>query len=170
MNEIERVARAIHGVKMRGHNPDCLYQHEEYEDWYVDDRREYADPFTGQPRIQLFHKAWRHYEKAATAAIAAMRGEPVGWQPIESAPRDGTAILAYGTMPGENARVNGWVCVRETKWRCYPKGSPGYARWETGDGTLGLGWDWYESVHNWAHTWTPTHWRPLPTPPDSGKD
>ena len=104
------------------------------------------------------------------SAIAAMRGEPVGWQPIESAPRDGTAILAYGTMPGENARVNGWVCVRETKWRCYPKGSPGYARWESGDGPLGLGWDWYESVHNWAHTWSPTHWMPLPTPPNSEKD
>lgn len=69
---VERVARAIHSVKMSGHNPDCLYQHHDYESWPVDDRREYADPFTGEPRVQLFHKAWRHYEAAARAAIAAV--------------------------------------------------------------------------------------------------
>ena len=68
---VEAVARAIHGAKMPGHNPDCLYEHHDYEPWPVDDRREYADPFTGKPRVQLFHKAWRRYESAATAAITA---------------------------------------------------------------------------------------------------
>lgn len=122
MNEIERVARAIHGAKMEGHNPDCLYQHQEYEDWYVDDRREYADPFTGQPRIQLFHKAWRHYEKAAIAAIAAMRGEPVNatdaenqrkiglmWETLtyvrEASECDASRVAAKVTM--QEVEVNG---------------------------------------------------------------
>lgn len=72
-DEVQRVARAIHGAKMEGHNPDCLYEHHECENWPVDDRREYADPFTGKTRVQLFHKAWRRYESAAQAAIAAMR-------------------------------------------------------------------------------------------------
>jgi len=81
-DEVERVARAIHGVKMEGHNPDCLYEHHEWEKWPVDDRREYADPFTGATRVQLFHMAWRRYESAAQAAIAAMREHmlPAGWQ------------------------------------------------------------------------------------------
>ncbi len=79
ISQLERVARAIHGAKMPSHNPDCLYEHHEWDKWPVDDRREYADPFTGQPRVQLFHKAWRHYEEAARAAIAAMQGEPVAW-------------------------------------------------------------------------------------------
>lgn len=67
---VERVARAIHETK--GTNPDCLYQHNFEGDWPEDDRREYADPFTGEPRVMLFHKAWRHSEKAARAAIAAL--------------------------------------------------------------------------------------------------
>lgn len=111
-----------------------------------------------------------HYD--GCAAIAAMpRPTPAqeqGWQPIETAPRDGTAILGYGPLPGCNADEHGWQGVRETKWKCYPEGSPGYAAYERGDGPLGLGWDWYESVHNWSHTWKPTHWMPLPTPPSNG--
>lgn len=67
---VERVARAIH--ETQGTNPDTLYQHNFEGDWPEDDRREYADPFTGEPRVMLFHKAWRRSEKAARAAIAAL--------------------------------------------------------------------------------------------------
>lgn len=87
------------------------------------------------------------------------------WQPIETAPKDGTPILGYGPMPGINAEDHGWHQVRETNWKCYPVGSPGYAKWQKGEGPLGIGWDWYESVHNWSHSWQPTHWMPLPPPP-----
>lgn len=93
-DEVEAVARAIHGAKMVGHNPDCLYQHHDHEDWPVDDRREYADPFTGEPRVQLFHKAWRRYETAALAAIAAMqaRSAEKTQTPIEEGNSAGVAI------------------------------------------------------------------------------
>ena len=91
----------------------------------------------------------------------------MAWQPIETAPKDGTGILGYGPIPGCNAKDHGWHGVRETKWKCYPQGSPGYAKWQAGDGPLGIGWDWYESVHNWSHTWMPTHWQPLPAPPEN---
>lgn len=96
-----------------------------------------------------------------------------GWQPIETAPKDGTPILAYGPLPGCNADEHSWHGVRETKWKCYPLGSPGYVAWERGEGPLGIGWDWYESVHNWSHVWKPTHWMPLPSAPsqiEEGKD
>ena len=67
---VERVARAI--CQSKDLNPDCLYQHNEGEDWPEDSRNEYIDAFTKEPRVMLFHKAWRHSEKAARAALAAM--------------------------------------------------------------------------------------------------
>ncbi len=78
-----------------------------------------------------------------------------GWMPIESAPRDGTPILAWSLGYG----------ARETKMGRYPEGSPGYAVWARGDGPLNYGWVWIEEKHNSAHTWNPTHWMPLPPPP-----
>jgi hypothetical protein len=77
------------------------------------------------------------------------------WQPIESAPRDGTKILGFSPEFGQ----------RETLMGRYQKGSPGYARWEEGDGPLNYGWDWVEPISNSAFTWEPTHWMPLPEPP-----
>lgn len=112
------------------------------------------------PREHYFMNDW-------VSDVCRFLREPQGpeWQRIESAPKDGAPILAYGPLPGSNADDHGWHGVRETKWKCYPKGSPGYAAHERGEGPIGIGWDWYESVHNWSHTWNPTHWMPLPTAP-----
>ena len=103
--------------------------------------------------------------RAALQSPTDREGDRREWRPIESAPKDGTPILAFGPLPGCNADDHGWHGVRETKWKCYPKGSPGYAAYERGEGPLGIGWDWYESVHNWSHSWKPTHWMPLPEAP-----
>lgn len=70
---VEKVARAI--CKSRGHSPNSLYQHNFEGDWPEDERREYVDAITGESRTMLFHRAWRRYEKAARAAIAAMGGK-----------------------------------------------------------------------------------------------
>ena len=77
------------------------------------------------------------------------------WQPIETAPRDGTAILAWSKERGQ----------RETQMGRYGEGSPGYAKWKDGDGPLNSGWVW-DTHHNWLTTWTPTHWMPLPETPN----
>jgi len=78
------------------------------------------------------------YDEAAEAAIAAMPG----WQPIETAPKDGTRILAWPVYSDD--------LPAEARWR-YMRRTPG--RWETGSGPIyGNG---------------PTHWMPLPPSPEA---
>jgi len=70
-SELEAVARAI--CAARSISPDSLYQHNFEGDYPTDDRREYVDAFTGEPRVMLFHFAWRHSVPAAQAALDALR-------------------------------------------------------------------------------------------------
>lgn len=77
--------------------------------------------------------------KALLALIAEAEGEPRGWRPIETAPKDGTPILAYPVW-------SNWK-VAEVVWHEMVR-TPG--RWES----RGL-----------AVRCEPTHWMPLPTPP-----
>lgn len=97
---------------------------------------------------------------AARAAIAALQAVPaaseVGWQPIESAPKDGTRVLLAPHM------MTGW--------------------WEFGDDEWVVTAIPLEEDRTIANDWTvqprlffclyakqfgvePTHWRPLPKPP-----
>lgn len=66
------------------------------------------------------------------------------WQPIETAPRDGTPILAFWRHGGDKTRCS---VIRWHKDEWWTFASPG--------------------LHNLcAHTDTePTHWMPLPPPP-----
>ena len=64
-----------------------------------------------------------------------------GWRPIDSAPRDGTVIDVWIGERRTNVR---WVKARSGWWRVNPDGSLN----EYGEREL-----------------TPTHWRPLPSPP-----
>lgn len=79
------------------------------------------------------------------------------WMPIETAPRDGTRILGWNAEYG----------MRETFMTKFGEGSPGYALWKSGDGPLNSGWRWSEPKNNWASSWRPTHWMPLPEPPEA---
>ena len=72
----------------------------------------------------------------ATAAIAAY--EAAQWQPIETAPTDGTPILAY--EPGEVPCV-----VQALRYQ-------GHLIWQA-------------CCYDMAGLNKPTHWRPLPPPP-----
>ena len=65
------------------------------------------------------------------------------WQPIATAPKDGTDILAYSPK-APNPKT------RTTWWR----------RAEDGKGFIGWG-EFNESY------WPATHWMPLPAPPHS---
>jgi hypothetical protein len=81
------------------------------------------------------------------------------WQPIETAPKDGTKILAWNDDFG----------ARETKMNFYGEGSIGYSLWEQGKGPKEVGWDWRELKNGWGFTWKPTHWMTLETPPQGTK-
>jgi len=80
------------------------------------------------------------------------------WQPMETAPRDGTRILIGGRWSLEWSPGYGeWTC-EVAAW-----GSP------HSDGS-GRDADWYAGMipltRAFAVTWT--HWQPLPAPPDTG--
>lgn len=77
------------------------------------------------------------------------------WLPIESAPRDGTRILAWSAEHG----------MRETYMQHYQQGSWGRAVFEAGAGPSECGWSWLEPQSGWSSSWRPTHWMPLPEPP-----
>jgi hypothetical protein len=76
--------------------------------------------------------------KALSAALTASQAETAAaWQPIETAPRDGSRFLAY-----ENRDVSYYPCW----WR------NDYLIWE--------GWQ-----DDWDSEPDPSHWQPLPPPP-----
>jgi hypothetical protein len=79
---------------------------------------------------------------AARAALTAALSQD-GWQPIETAPRDGTPILGYraGIPVKTRIAVIAWL---PEEWR--------------------LGDSWSGSALGLTMQF-PTHWRPLPAPP-----
>jgi hypothetical protein len=95
------------------------------------------------------------YEAAADATIAYIRQHD-DWQPIETAPRDGTHIFIFR---------DGWECAPVAFWGdgeecagwCFEDDSV-YVRGAAQEGFLG----WQEDIDDDA---MPTHWRPLPAPP-----
>lgn len=62
-----------------------------------------------------------------------------GWQPIETAPKDGSSVLVYEGF--EPIVTEGWWDAEDEMWR--PSGSRNYPFWHQ-----------------------PTHWQPLPDPPE----
>lgn len=63
----------------------------------------------------------------------------MNWQPIETAPKDGTWILLSGCSFGHNMRVGRWYFWSDTQ---------------------GCDWSDYNN-----RGFKPTHWMPLPEPP-----
>lgn len=87
--------------------------------------------------------------EVALASLCADREATEEWQPIETAPRDGTSVDLWA----KREKTSEWSRYTDCRW--------GQPRWGTepiGDKKwLGLN-DQYSIV-------TPTHWRPLPKPP-----
>ena len=78
--------------------------------------------------------------------------EPKGWQPISTAPRDGTSILTY-------VKVSDTSIVRLASWSEVPK-----ELIEAGDPD-DTGWASYCSSVSWElldGVFAPTHWMPCP--------
>ena len=75
-------------------------------------------------------------QAAFDAAIAALRAQPAGWLPIETAPKERTPmIVVLGIL------TSGYVTDPWCVW-------------------------WQEDAwQRWPHKEAPTHWMPLPPPP-----
>lgn len=88
----------------------------------------------------------------AADALEALQRQSA-WQPIETAPKDGTRILVYGTYQWENyyeRQEEGIIC----------------AEWYKITGANDNG-SWNAiSTNPYCDFVQPTHWMPLPTPPE----
>ena len=74
----------------------------------------------------------------------------MNWQPIETAPKDGTRIIIF-----EDG------CVRISRWYVhYMNGAPNPHRAPEWKQDVMYGHDYYGPIK-------PTHWMPLPKPPES---
>ena len=85
-----------------------------------------------------------------------------GWQDIETAPRDGTAILVMRNIwPG----ASGGVAEECSGHNTY------VAAWWTNEVTTGGQWICYmDAVQDPRCPVDPTHWRPLPAPPSTERE
>jgi hypothetical protein len=79
----------------------------------------------------------------------------INWQPIETAPKDGTAILVYGADP----------CVYADDYGCRAPYFVAY--WDNSDTDEPI-WRYasYDGGYYGA-CYKPTHWMPLPDPPSA---
>lgn len=91
------------------------------------------------------------YQRLCREALAAIQSQPDvvvgGWQPIETAPKDGTRVLLYLAAP--------WSRLELARWY-QPWGN-----WQT-DGDEP---DQFRDEYCGIGSQLPTHWQPLPPPP-----
>jgi len=74
------------------------------------------------------------------------------WQPIETAPKDGTPVLVWADAAGWSGNfARMCACYHQHQWRVY---GPVLGEPRAGNVT----WQWFGEVR-------PTHWMPLPDPP-----
>ena len=79
-----------------------------------------------------------------------------GWQPIETAPKDGTEILLHGAG---RTTYGQWAAPSKTPHLHYQDGFAPEEVWEEFD-PYWASWD-----GGFTDEHPPTHWRPLPPPP-----
>lgn len=106
--------------------------------------------------------------------IPHMESIPEGWpwRPIESAPKDGTIVLTYdpiGVTPGFCSAFNEWpadLVVRSlpARWCAYKHREGG--EWQTIIAEYDFGVPSDPSFDATAVVIKPTHWCPLPPPPE----
>lgn len=72
------------------------------------------------------------------------------WQPIDTAPKDGSLFLACNIDPAVK--------------------NPSVIYWEFGSGPFGIAPHWRDSTHHSVGYNEFTHWMPLPEPPEQNKN
>ena len=93
-------------------------------------------------RIELSELERRKMAEAGRQSIACTNG----WRPIETAPKDGTNVLLYGRWKGE-------VSKNPEYWDIF-KAAYSFDEWVVCDSDI------YGPI-----ILDPTHWQPLPKPP-----
>ena len=96
----------------------------------------------------LYQEGYRDEARAALTAAAKVRANSEGdgeWQPIETAPKDGSWFLGYRPDLEAQEAVDIWHWDAEAE----TDGAPGF---------------WINAADSNLDE-TPTHWRPMPTPP-----
>lgn len=97
--------------------------------------------------------------RAAISKLDEMRGD--GWQPIKTAPKDGTAILLAGGAHDEADSMRDCGLFGSPVVACWQPQRPTSYSSATGYWLYGLAEAGYRSVEYK----NPTHWMPLPPPP-----
>ena len=93
----------------------------------------------------LFAEIGNDVAKAALTAALAVDGVALqGWQPIESAPKDGTWVILYDAEQYHPVHVRNWRTA-ETNGRLIS--------------------GWWDEYSQYRPSFRPTHWKPLPHPP-----
>lgn len=82
------------------------------------------------------------------------------WQPIDTAPRDGTEILLFGAC---GCRVGYF----DTEFNDEPYGTRPYSGWWSFEGEISPEFPAWRDLDVIEAKNPPTHWMPLPEPPDS---
>lgn len=105
-----------------------------------------------KPKTPEQYYASRRYESACVNLAPALARQVKElesereWQPIDTAPKDGTRVLLGRFTGNKKARREGF---RAIDWYRQPKDGAGY-----------VGFGSFNPEH-----WPPTHWKPLPEPP-----
>lgn len=88
------------------------------------------------------------HQAADAIARRLTDAEQAQWRPIETAPKDGTFVLACHVGPWAETYEQ-WRAPMTVAWRGFHPNAPGKKQWRNSDGKP-VG---------------PTHWMPLPAPP-----
>jgi hypothetical protein len=90
------------------------------------------------------------------------------WQPIETAPQDGTKILTFGRGHGNH------IFSHDADEHSSPMYSVAHWAWHDSERDVEVSPGLYRKepcrlLEGWRTEWayTPTHWMPLPAPPQS---
>lgn len=114
-------------------------------------------------KVARFWDQWSHEEcKLMAAAFNELQHQLRGWQPIATAPKNGTLVLLLIEPDGdrENALEDTAEGSRTVGHNNFD--NDGEDKWEF------AGWCWSHDHYTEGHG-TPSHWQPLPVPPSTSE-
>jgi hypothetical protein len=113
----------------------------------------------------------RTYVKRTIDGVTVISPAPAPWQPIETAPRDGSRVLlSYQNAMKKWRRVIAFYAPKLSIEQDYD--GDGWCDYDEANDRFFLPEGWHECIDNWDDYSSvaivgvkPTHWMPLPPPP-----